>query len=58
MDRVTVHIHWRRPVTDIYGPYAITATGCWGWRRYRCRCGVEWVRDERKPDPPRWREVR
>lgn len=52
-----MHIHWRRPVTEVYGPYTLTSTGTWGRRRYRCRCGREWERKERQPPQPIWWEV-
>lgn len=52
-----LHIHWRHPITEVYGPYELTRLGALGRRRYRCRCGREWETDEYQPPQPRWREV-
>lgn len=52
-----MHIHWRKPVGPVRPPFALTRNGAWGRRTYACRCGRQWVREERQPPPPRWQEV-
>lgn len=39
------HVHWFRPVSDVYGPFWGNRYGSMGRRDYECRCGEVRTRD-------------
>jgi len=51
-----LHIHRRRPVGPVRGPFMVNRQGALGTRTYACRCGATWERDEYVRQE-KWRRV-